>query len=201
VGAIESLRSVNGRWYVSGTDFGPMAHARLGIAEENSGRLVTEVRNAAERLATELNQELILGDGPPGTGCPVIASVSGTDLVVIVTEPTVSGVHDLERVLKLSVHFGVPSVVVVNKADLNAEQAERIEQTARDNGSRVIGHIPFDPAVNDALMAGTTVVEAGDGPAARAIRSVWSSLREELSRLDGSAGAGAGAGRTTRRAQ
>jgi len=180
-GAIQSERNVTGRWYVSGTDYGPMTHARLGIAEENSGRLVTQVRNHAGQLAGELKQELILGDGPPGTGCPVIASVSGTDLVVIVTEPTVSGVHDMERVMKLAAHFGVPAVVVINKADLNSEQACRIEEIAKGHGSRVIGRIPFDRAVNDALMAGKTVTEYGKGNAEEAIGALWKELQEALS--------------------
>jgi len=178
VGAIQSEGNVTGRWYVSSTDSGPMVHARLGIAEENSGRLVTQVRNRAAQLAEELKQELILGDGPPGTGCPVIASVSGTDLVVIVTEPTVSGVHDMERVMQLAAHFGVATVVVINKADLNANQARRIEQIAATHGSRVIGSIPFDKSVNDALMAGKTVVEFSNGEAARAMRMVWTELQE-----------------------
>jgi MinD superfamily P-loop ATPase len=91
-----------GQWFVSGTDYGPMDHARLGIAEENSGRLVTQVRNVAAELARDLGKDLILSDGPPGTGCPVIASVSGADLVLVVTEPTVSGVHDMQRVLELA---------------------------------------------------------------------------------------------------
>jgi MinD superfamily P-loop ATPase len=180
VGAIQSEKHVTGRWYVSGTDYGPMAHARLGIAEENSGRLVTQVRNRAGQLADELKKELILGDGPPGTGCPVIASVSGTDMVVIVTEPTVSGVHDMERVMKLAAHFGVPAVVVINKADLNSEQARRIEDIAKAHGSRVIGRIPFDRVVNDALMAGKTVIEYGNGNAEEAIRAVWKELQETL---------------------
>ncbi|MBN1556826.1 MAG: 4Fe-4S binding protein [Lentisphaerae bacterium] len=179
-GAIRSERNVTGRWYVSGTDYGPMAHARLGIAEENSGRLVTRVRNRAAQLADELKQEHILGDGPPGTGCPVIASVSGTDLVVIVTEPTVSGVHDMERVMQLAAHFGVPALVVINKADLNTRQAGRIDEIARAHGSRVIGRIPFDRAVNDALMAGQTVIEYGDGRAEQAIRAVWRELQQIL---------------------
>jgi MinD superfamily P-loop ATPase len=159
-----------------------MVHARLGIAEENSGRLVTRVRDRAAQLAAELGLGLIVGDGPPGIGCPVIASVSGTDLVLVVTEPTVSGVHDMERVMQLAMHFGVPALVVVNKADLNAEQARRIEDIADRCGARVIGHIPFDPAVNDALMAGKTVTGYGDGPAAQAIRTVWTKLREQLAR-------------------
>ncbi len=180
VNAIRSEKNVTGRWYVSGTAFGPMVHARLGIAEENSGRLVAQVRNRAAELADELKQSLILGDGPPGTGCPVIASVSGTDLVAIVTEPTVSGVHDMERVMQLAAHFGVPAVVIINKADLNAEQAQRIEAIAQAHGSRVIGRIPFDRAVNDALTAGKTVIEYGSGSAEAAIRKVWATLREML---------------------
>jgi MinD superfamily P-loop ATPase len=180
VDAISSGENITGRWYVSATDYGPMVHARLGIAEENSGRLVTQVRNRAAQLAKELKQELILGDGPPGTGCPVIASVSGTDLVMIVTEPTVSGVHDMERVIKLSAHFGVPTVVVINKADLNTEQAARIEDIANAHGSRVIGRIPFDRVVNDALMAGKTVIEYGEGKATEAMRAIWAALQSAL---------------------
>lgn len=180
VGAIRSEKNITGRWYVSGTDYGPMVHARLGIAEENSGRLVAQVRNRAGQLVNELKQDLILGDGPPGTGCPVIASVSGTDLVAIVTEPTVSGVHDMERVMKLAAHFGVPAVVVINKADLNTEQAHRIEEIAQAHGSRVIGRIPFDRVVNDALMAGKTVIEYGKGSAEEAIRQIWAELQKEL---------------------
>jgi MinD superfamily P-loop ATPase len=180
VNAIRTERNVTGHWYVSGTAHGPMVHARLGIAEENSGRLVTQVRNRAGQLAGDLKQPLVLGDGPPGAGCPVIASVSGTNLVVVVTEPTVSGVHDMERVMNLAAHFGVPAVVVVNKADLNAEQARRIEDIAQARGSRVIGHIPFDRGVNDALMAGKTVVEYGSSDAEQAIRRMWADLQEEL---------------------
>ncbi len=175
--AIRTVDQVNGRWYVSGTDFGPMVHARLGIAEENSGRLVTQVRNRAAQLADELRRGLVLGDGPPGTGCPVIASVSGTDLVVVVTEPTLSGVHDLERVLNLAAHFGVPTSVVINKSDLNAEQTRRIERIAERAGSPVLGKIPFDRQVNDALMAGQTIIEYDDGDAATAVRTVWENLR------------------------
>jgi MinD superfamily P-loop ATPase len=183
VGAIKSEYNINGRWYVSATDYGPMAHARLGIAEENSGRLVTQVRNRAGQLARELKQELILGDGSPGTGCPVIASVSGTDLVVIVTEPTISGVHDMERVMQLAAHFGVPTVVVINKADLNIGQARQIEDIAEIYNSKVIGRIPFDRAVTDALMNGKTVIEFGKSSAEKAIRKVWVNLQKSLEAL------------------
>ncbi len=175
-GAVHAEEAVTGSWFVSATQHGPMAHACLGIAEENSGRLVTQVRNRAASLADELRMGQILGDGPPGTGCPVIASVSGADLVVIVTEPTVSGVHDMERVLDLAAHFRVRTLVIINKADLNIAQAARIEQIAAARESRVIGRIPFDKIVNDALMDGKTVIGYGESAAADAIRSAWNEV-------------------------
>ncbi|MBN2439095.1 MAG: P-loop NTPase [Deltaproteobacteria bacterium] len=178
--AITARPNTVGRWYVSGTDYGPMVHARLGIAEENSGRLVTQVRNVAAELAKNLGKGLILSDGPPGTGCPVIASVSGADMVLIVTEPTVSGVHDMLRVLELAAHFRIPSLIVVNKADLNFEQTQRIKAIASEKGSKVIAEIPFDRHVNDALMAGKTVIEYGQGPAFGAIVRLWGKLETTL---------------------
>jgi MinD superfamily P-loop ATPase len=174
--AIKTKQNTVGQWFVSGTDYGPMVHARLGIAEENSGRLVTQVRNVAAELAKNLGKALILSDGPPGTGCPVIASVSGADMVLIVTEPTVSGVHDMQRVLELAAHFRIPSLIVVNKADLNADQTQRIKTIALEMGSKVIAEIPFDRNVNDALMAGKTVIEYGKGPALGAIVRLWGEL-------------------------
>jgi len=178
--AVSARPNVVGKWYISRTDYGPMAHARLDIAEENSGRLVTQVRNVAVDLAKEFKKEYILGDGPPGTGCPVIASVSGADRVLIVTEPTVSGVHDMERVLGLTKHFNIPALIVINKADLNTEQSKRIKSIAKQMGSRVIAEIPFDRNVNDALMAGKTVIEYGRGPAFEAMHDIWNTLKKEL---------------------
>jgi MinD superfamily P-loop ATPase len=185
VDAIASEQCVTGHWYLSETEYGPMTHARLGIAEENSGRLVTQVRNRAADLASELAADGILGDGPPGTGCPVIAAVTGADLVLVVTEPTVAGVHDMERVLQLAAHFGVPALVIINKSDLNAGQSERIEEIALSMQSRVVGRIPFDRVVNDALMAGSTVVQynGGGSRAAEAIRAAWQSVQNELAEL------------------
>jgi MinD superfamily P-loop ATPase len=172
--AIMSRPNTVGAWYVSGTDHGPMVHARLGIAEENSGRLVTQVRTVATELARTLGLGLLLSDGPPGTGCPVIASV---DMVLVVTEPTVSGVHDMQRVLELAAHFGIPSLIVVNKSDLNAEQTRRIRTIAADMGARVVAEIPFDRNVNDALMSCKTVIEHGKGPACEAIVRLWRELK------------------------
>ena len=179
VDAVGTRENITGRWFVSETKYGPMAHARLGIAEENSGKLVTRVRQRAAELSREQGFDRILADGPPGTGCPVIASVSGVDLVLIVTEPTISGVHDMERVLQLTAHFGVPSLVIINKEDLNADQARRIRRMAEEAGSRVIGTIPFDHNVNEALMNGKTIVEHGKGPAYEAVLALWDALRSE----------------------
>lgn len=176
VQAITCEPNITGQWFVSRTGFGPMAHAKLGIAEENSGRLVTQVRNRASELATENKLPRIIADGPPGTGCPVIASISGTDNVVIVTEPTVSGVHDMERVLDLCAHFNIKAVVIVNKADLNREQANRIRKIASEKDSKVIAEIPFDRDVHNSLMEGKTVIDYSSGPAAQAIRAAWNDL-------------------------
>lgn len=179
-GAITMHKEKTGVWRVSGTACGPMVDARLGIAQENSGKLVSRVRERAAQLAGELHHGLVLADGPPGTSCPVIASVTGADLVLIVTEPTVSGVHDLERVLELTNHFGVPAQVLINKADLNREQAQRIHQPAKEAGARVTGEIPFDHNVHDALMNGQTVLEYGKGPARTAIMQAGAALRETV---------------------
>jgi MinD superfamily P-loop ATPase len=179
VDAINLSRARTGQSYVSRTRRGTMSHARLGIAEENSGKLVTWVRERASVLAAEEEVSAILNDGSPGTGCPVIASISGVDYALIVTEPTVSGVHDLERVLRLCRHFGVESLVCINKCDLNAQQAERIRAMAGEHGATVVGEIPFDAAVNEALCAGKSLVEFGRGPAAEAVQEIWRVLKAE----------------------
>jgi MinD superfamily P-loop ATPase len=188
VGAIRTEEAICGEWFVSDTAFGPMVHARLGIAEENSGKLVSQVRKRAGGLAREKDADRILGDGPPGTGCPVIASVSGVDLVLIVTEPTVSGVHDMERVLELAAHFRVPALVIINKADLNTEQAERIRKIAAARDSGVIAELPFDSMVNAALAAGKTVVQYKESAAAEAIRQAWDGVRAALHNTKGKEG-------------
>ncbi|MCD6416372.1 MAG: P-loop NTPase [Planctomycetes bacterium] len=181
VDAIAVEKAITGQSYVSDTPFGPLSHARLGIAEENSGKLVTRVRNIAADLAATHSAGAILGDGSPGTGCPVIASVSGVDAALIVTEPTVSGVHDLERVLQLTRHFQVQALVCINKCDLNAEQAERIRALALKHGATMLGDVPFDAEVNDCLMKGEVLVERGAGPAAQAVRALADGLRRHVS--------------------
>lgn len=170
--AIEFPERVSGEWFVSETRCGPMVHARLGIAAENSGKLVSVVRTEARRIAAEQGRDTILIDGPPGIGCPVIASVTGAAAVLAVTEPSVSGAHDLERLLELCRHFEVPVAVCVNRWDVNPEAGSRIERMARERGAVLAGRIPCDRTVTEAQLAARTVVELG-GPAADAIRGVW----------------------------
>jgi MinD superfamily P-loop ATPase len=167
--------TVEGRWFVGETRFGPLVHARLEPGGENSGKLVTIVRRAARSLAEERNLDLIIVDGSPGIGCPVIASVTGATLVLAVTEPTVSGEHDLERVLSLTRHFNIPTAICVNKSDLNPDVAERIEDKALQTGAQVVGRIPYDPAFNLAQMQERTVVET-DAPCAQDIIKIWLQL-------------------------
>lgn len=165
--------AVNGEWYISETRCGPMVHARLGIAEENSGKLVTLVRSQARRLAEEGNLDLVIVDGSPGIGCPVIASITGADLVLVVTEPTLSGKHDLERVAELTRHFGIPTLVCINKWDLYPAVAEEIERDAAQRGMRVAGRIRYDRAVTKAQLVRTSAVEYTGGAITEEIKSVW----------------------------
>ncbi|MFO8006448.1 MAG: ATP-binding protein [Candidatus Brocadiia bacterium] len=180
VDAIDVSAAVTGQRFVSRTPYGLLSHARLGIAEENSGKLVTAVRGRAQDLTGPAAGMRIVADGSPGTGCPVIASISGVDTALIVTEPTVSGVHDLERVLELVEHFRVRPLICINKCDLNAEQAERIRRLARERGAEVVGEIPFDEEVNRTLMAGQILSEGGEGPAAEAVRDLAITLERAL---------------------
>lgn len=170
-----------GEWFISNTRFGPMAHARLGIAEENSGKLVTLIRHQGKKLAEENNLELLLTDGPPGIGCPVIASLGGSTAVLIVAEPTVSGRHDMERVAELAAFFKVPAMVCVNKFDLNPEQAQAIEDFSRERNIRVMGRIPFDPVFTKAMVQGKTIFEYdGDSEGAGAVRNIWENLAKAM---------------------
>jgi MinD superfamily P-loop ATPase len=165
-----------GEWMVSDTRCGPMVHARLGVAAENSGKLVSTVRRDARRIAEQEQRPLVIIDGPPGIGCPVIASVTGATQVLVVTEPTVSGEHDLERVLSLARHFNIPAAVCVNKWDINPAMAERIESKTAQAGARVAGRIRYDNAVTAAQLHGRAVVEA-DSPSAEDIRAIWHALK------------------------
>ena len=173
--AIELRERLCGEWMISETRAGMMVHAKLGIAAENSGRLVSTVRQEAKRLAKETKCETILIDGPPGIGCPVIASITGASEVVIITEPTLSGAHDLERVLKLAKHFSIPSFVCVNKWDICPEMTTQIEKQAVSSGSTVLGRICYDNAVTQAQKEAKAVVEI-DAPSAEDIKKIWNKL-------------------------
>ncbi|MFB0505758.1 MAG: ATP-binding protein, partial [Thermodesulfobacteriota bacterium] len=149
--AITMEEDFNGEWFVSETDYGPMVHARLGMGEENSGKLVTVVRKEASEIAKERNLDLVIIDGPPGIGCPVISSIAGVDVVLVVVEPTLSGIHDMERILGLTSHFKIPALACINKYDINLANTRGIQKYCERNGVGVLGMIPFDSKVIDAL--------------------------------------------------
>lgn len=178
--AIELEENHCGSWYVSDTDYGPMVHAQLFAGEENSGKLVSFIKREARTLAEQTGIDLIVIDGAPGIGCPVIASLSGVNTVLAVTEPTQSGWHDLERVLDLAVHFKVPAFVCINKWDLYPQMTEEIEASCAARGVEVLGRIPFDPMVVAAQIQGVPVVSLPQSPAAEAIRTIWQGMSARM---------------------
>ena len=179
--AIKFPNKTCGEWFLSDSRFGPMVHAKLGIAEENSGKLVTLVRQEANKLAEAKDLDLIITDGPPGIGCPVIASIGGANAVLIVTEPTVAGRHDMNRVAQLASHFKVPAMVCINKFDINPYETQTIENTAREMNLKLLGKIPFDAAFTESMVQGKTIFEYdGNTPTGAAIRSIWIKLIENL---------------------
>ncbi len=175
-GAIVFEEMCNGQWFRSSTRFGPLVHARLGIAQENSGKLVALIRREARTIAEATRADLLLIDGPPGIGCPVISTLSGADHVVIVTEPTIAGMHDLERVMTLTAHFHVPASVIINKADLYPEGAENIIRTSHTRNVGVLGRIPYDSVITQAQLEGLSVIEYANGPVSQALREIWDRL-------------------------
>jgi MinD superfamily P-loop ATPase len=166
-----------GTWYVSNTRFGPMVHAQLFPGEENSGRLVSLLRQKARELAKEKGLDIILCDGAPGIGCPVISSLAGTDLAVVITEPTVSGAHDLERVSGLCAHFRIPAAVIINKADINPAQTGRIKDMCRKIKAEVLAELPYDQAMTEAMVQARTITEFQDNGLAALIRQAWIGVR------------------------
>jgi MinD superfamily P-loop ATPase len=177
--AVEMKESLAGYAYLSDTRFGPMVHAELFPGEEASGKLVAMVREMARDLATFRNLDLVLIDGSPGIGCPVIASLTGVDLALVVTEPTITGEHDLERILDVAAHFGIRTAVCINKYDLNPAGSRRIEDLCQERAVMVAGRLPFHPSVVEAMVLGRAVVEMG-GPVAEAISKMWSVLEKQL---------------------
>jgi MinD superfamily P-loop ATPase len=176
-GAIRMEENLAGEWFISDTRYGPFVHAKLGIAEENSGKLVAKIRQIAKEEAQKQGLDYVIIDGPPGIGCPVIASLSGVDCALIVTEPTLSGLHDAERVMEVARHFHIPVKLVVNKYDLNPVMTEKIEAFCRDRDVSVIGKIAFDKTVVEALVEGKTIVEYTACPAADEMKNIWEGLR------------------------
>ena len=174
--ALTLQERVSGYAFISKTKYGTTAHAQLNIAEEASGKLVTVVRENARQTAEKEGCELILIDGAPGIGCPVIASLTGVDLALIITEPTMSGLHDLERILSVTRHFGIASTVCINKYDINEENSKRITEFCQQRGVEIVGNIPYDPVVTEAMVAGMPVVEFSDGVVSDAIKAIWVSL-------------------------
>ncbi len=176
--AVELKDALSGRWFVSETACGPMVHAKLGIAAENSGKLVSEVRQKAREIAEERNLEFVIVDGPPGIGCPVLAALTGIDLALIVTEPTLSGIHDMERVHGVCEHFGIRDAVCINKFDINTENSARIDSWCLRKGVPVVGRIRFDRAVTESVVAAKPFVEYTRNGAAADMREVCGKLLE-----------------------
>jgi MinD superfamily P-loop ATPase len=180
VEAITMKESLSGHWFISDTKYGHLVHARLGIAQENSGKLVALVRQHAKEIAERDGLDYIISDGPPGIGCPVISSLSGANLALLVTEPTLSGIHDLERVLSVCYHFGITALVCINKYDLNEDNTRQIENYCLNKGVEVAARIPFDNVVTEALVEGLPIVEYSQGKVTQEIESLWQRISLEL---------------------
>jgi len=179
-GAITMQENLSGHWFISETGYGPLVHARLGVAQENSGKLVAMVRQKAKLIAEKQGLDYIISDGPPGIGCPVISSLSGVNLAVIVTEPTLSGMYDLDRVIGVCHHFAVPVMVCINKYDINEANTHQIESYCLSQGVRVASKIPFDNVVTEALVQGLPVVEYSQNRVAHEIGALWQAVSRVL---------------------
>jgi len=185
--AVRMEEQRDGRWFRSDTRFGPLFHAHLFAGRENSGKLVTLVKQQGRLLAQETGAALLLVDGPPGIGCPVISACAGADLALHVVEPTVSGVHDLERIMATTDHFGVPSLVAVNKADLNPRRTDGIAAFCRERGVVLVGCIPYDTIVTEAMVHGQPVTVYSDGSVAAELRGMWQQVHQRLATAAGRA--------------
>jgi len=182
VEAIEMKKSISGEWFVSRTKYGPFVHARLGIGEENSGKLVAEVRKKAKEIAEKKNLDFVIIDGPPGIGCPVISSLSGTDLALVVTEPTLSGIHDMERVVQMAHHFKTQTACCINKYDLNIQNSAQIESWCEKNSTPLIGKIPYDEEVTKSMVQGIPLTEYTNNSVSREIKKMWQRLQKSFAR-------------------
>ncbi len=180
VNAIQMVKRNAGEAYISDTRFGPMVHAKLHAGEEASGKLVALVRQNAKNVAKETGKDLIIIDGPPGIGCTVIASLTGVDLVLVVIEPSLSGIHDSMRVMKVAKHFNIPALVCINKYDINEENTKNILKFCNDEGIEIVGKIAYDDTATEAMMDEKTVVEYSDGSMSQAIKDIWQKIEKVL---------------------
>ncbi|MDD4005462.1 MAG: hypothetical protein PHW69_09735, partial [Elusimicrobiaceae bacterium] len=171
---------LSGKWFVSDTRHGTLVHAELGIGEENSGKLVSKIKQTAFDIARDTGASWVIADGPPGTGCPVMASLSGADLAVIVAEPTLCAMHDMKRAMETAAHFNIPSAVIVNKWDLNEANTAEIERFCAGAKIAVLGRISFNQAAGAAVSAGVPLVEYGNEQLAKEIRAIWIKAKECL---------------------
>jgi len=178
--AVDLVDRKAGDWFVSETKFGPMVHARLGVAAENSGKLVALIKTNAEQIASERRLDLVIVDGSPGIGCPVISSITGADLVLIITEPTLSGQHDLARVSDLTEHFNIPAVVCVNKWDINPDVSGSIQEWCEKRELEMVGKVEYDRSVTEAQIVGKSIIEFGNGRVTSEIKQMWEKIREKL---------------------
>jgi len=174
--AITLNQRLSGHWFISWTKYGPLVHARLGPGQENSGKLVAAVRQQARAMAYKQGVEFVLSDGPPGIGCPVVSALTGVSLALVVTEPTPSGIHDLERILGVCRHFRVPAAVCINKYDLDEGNTRLIEACCEKADVPVLSRIPFDTVVTDAIVRGVPLVEHSEGAVSRQIEKLWQKL-------------------------
>jgi MinD superfamily P-loop ATPase len=180
--AIQMEKAISGEWYISRTKYGPFVHARLGIGEENSGKLVAEVRKRAKEIAEQNKMDFIIIDGPPGIGCPVISSLSGTDLALVVTEPTLTGIHDMKRVVQMARHFNTQTACCINKYDINSQNSDRIETWCEKNAIPLLGKIPFDEKVTESMVQGIPLTEYTNNSASKEIKNIWQKLHKLLHR-------------------
>ena len=179
--AITMQRNPKGKQFVSETKFGPFVHAKLGIGEDNSGKLVSQVRKKANEIGKKLKSDWIIIDGSPGIGCPVIASMGGADCALIITEPTMSGLHDADRIIKTAKHFNVPVKLIINKYDLNPEMSDKIEDYCKSNDISVLGKLAFDKTVVEAMVNGKTIIEyAPESEISNALREIWNKINTEI---------------------
>jgi len=170
----------SGKWFISKTKCGYMTHAKLGIAEDNSGKLVTLVRQQAKLIAERDNMDYVIIDGPPGIGCPVIAAITGVDLLLAVTEPTLSGIHDLERVIGIAKHFNIPVQVCINKYDINLDNTRKIKEYCNKNNLQLIGKIKYERDVVKAMVNKKSVIEYPCGEVTEEVKRIWNKVKEKL---------------------